>query len=393
MGMKKTSFEKRIKRRVTARSHTFFASSAPGLKQLLKKEFKSLPIPPDSITMAEGGVAFTGPIKVCYLANLYLGTASRITMEIAEFKAENFRTLEKKLSQVEWELYLPKNSPIHVEATTRHSRLYHTAAIEERATRIIQEHLQDNALETELPLPSQRIFIRAIDDRFHISLDTSGDLLHKRGITSLVGAAPLRATLARAILARTGFSGNEPLIDPMCGSGNFTLEAALMAARIPPGFYRRFAFEHFPCFSDAQWRHLKQTAEKGFQKGKSPLIFGFDTAKTLVDDLGDTVTDHPFSSFVSVGQQNFFDLVPTELTGRTGVVVLNPPYGKRLGKKSEITALYREIGTKLAKDFQGWRVGIILPEPDLAKFLPFSTDLHPLFHGGLEIHVATGIIA
>ncbi len=390
--MKKTSFEKRIKRRVTARSHTFFASSAPGLKQLLKKEFESLPIPPDSVTMAEGGITFTGPIKVCYLANLYLGTASRITMEIAEFKAENFRTLEKKLSQVEWELYLPKNGPIQVEATTRHSRLYHTTAIEERATGIIQAHLQDHSQERTEPLPTQRIFIRAKDDRFHISLDTSGDLLHKRGITTLVGAAPLRATLARAILKRTGFSGNEPLVDPMCGSGNFTLEAAMMAANIPPGFYRQFAFEHFPCFSGPQWRHMKKTAEKEFRTGKAPLIFAFDTATKLVDNLGDTVAAHPFSSFVSVGQQNFFDLVPKEFTGRTGVVVLNPPYGKRLGKKSDIEGLYREIGTKLAQDFPGWRVGIILPEPDLANLLPFSTDLHPLFHGGLEIHVATGTI-
>lgn len=391
--MKPTSFEKRIKRRVTARSHTFFASSAPGLKQLLKKEFKRLPIPPDSVTMAEGGVGFTGPIKVCYLANLYLGTASRITMEIAEFKAENFRTLEKKLSQVEWELYLPPNGPIQVEATTRHSRLYHTAAIEERATGIIQRHLQDDTLEKNPPLPTQRIFIRAKDDRFHISLDTSGELLHKRGITAMVGTAPLRATLARAILERTGFSGNEPLIDPMCGSGNFTLEAAMMAAGIPPGFYRRFAFEHFPCFSAPQWRHLKKTAANEFQKGKAPLIFGFDTATKLVEDLGNIVADYPFSSLVSVGQQNFFDLVPGDLTGRTGVVVLNPPYGKRLGKKSDITTQYREIGAKLARDFQGWRVGIILPDPGLTKLLPFSTDLHPLFHGGLEIHVATGIIS
>jgi len=391
--MKPTSFEKRIKRRVTARNHTFFAASAPGLKQILANEFATLPLETESFTIAEGGVVFTGSMKACYLANLYLGTASRINMEIAEFKAENFRTLEKKLALVEWELFLKKESRIHVEATTQHSRLYHTTAIEERATRIIGEHLQKSSPESQETPSSHRILIRVREDRFRISLDTSGDLLHKRGITTMVGAAPLRATLARAILIRSGFSGNEPLIDPMCGSGNFTLEAAMMASRIPPGFYRHFAFENFPCFSQPQWNHIKRTAEKDFLKIEQPLIFACDRAGELMDGLEQTIADHNFSDFVSVGKKEFFDLAPEDFTGRTGIVVLNPPYGKRLGEKSELAETYKEIGAKLSRDFKKWKVAIVLPEPDLAKALPFPTDLHPLFHGGLEIHVATGTIA
>ena len=390
--MKPTPFEKRIKRRVTARKQTFFASTAPGLKQILAAEFATLPLETEHFTMAEGGVVFSGPMKSCYLANLYLGTASRITMEIAEFKAENFRTLEKKLAQVEWELFLKKRGRIHVEATTHHSRLYHTRAIEERAVQIIQDHLDMAAPESPGAPASYRILIRVRDDRFFISLDTSGDLLHKRGITTAVGMAPLRSTLARSILIRTGFSGREPLVDPMCGSGSFVLEGAMMASQIPPGFYRQFAFEQFPCFSQAQWNHLKKTAEKNFRKAEAPLIFGFDQADRLIHGLEQTLVDHGFSGGVKVGRQDFFDLSPEDFTGQAGVVVLNPPYGRRLGEKNETAGFYKQIGDKLARDFKGWRAGILLPEPELARELPFAVELHPLFHGGLEIHVATGKI-
>ena len=395
--MKPTPFEKRIKRRVTARKQTFFASTSPGLKQMLAAEFEVLPLETEHFTIAEGGVVFSGSMKTCCLANLYLGTASRITMEIGQFKAENFRTLEKKMAQIEWELYLKKNSHIHVEAVTRHSRLYHTTAIEERALQIIQNHLDQDDLDTEVSngagtSGSYRILIRVRDDQFNISLDTSGDLLHKRGITSSVGVAPLRSTLARSVLTRCGFTGEEPLIDPMCGSGSFALEGAIMASRVPPGFYRSFAFEDFPCFSLPQWNHLKKTAQANFVEIDSPLIFAFDRAGRLIDDLEQTVADHGFSKFVRVGERDFFDVLPGDLTDRTGVVVLNPPYGKRLGEKGETAQLYRRIGEKLARDFKGWTAGIILPEENLAGELPFHVELHPLFHGGLEIHVATGTI-
>jgi putative N6-adenine-specific DNA methylase len=413
--MKPTPFEKRIKRRVTARKQTFFASTSPGLKQMLAAEFQALPLETEHFTIAEGGVVFSGSMKSCYLANLYLGTASRITMEIGQFKAENFRTLEKKLAQIEWELYLKKNSHIHVEAVTRHSRLYHTTAIEERALQIIQDHLNQDYLnqdhlnqnhldqgniDTEVSNRAQtpgsyRILIRVRDDQFNISLDTSGDLLHKRGITRSVGMAPLRSTLARSVLTRCGFTGKEPLIDPMCGSGSFALEGAIMASRVPPGFYRSFAFEDFPCFSKPQWNHLKKTAQTNFLKIDSPLIFAFDRAGKLINDLEQSVADHGFSKFVKVGERDFFDVLPedlTDITNRTGVVVLNPPYGKRLGEKGETAKLYRRIGEKLARDFKGWTAGIILPEENLAGELPFHVELHPLFHGGLEIHVATGKI-
>lgn len=395
--MKPTPFEKRIKRRVTARKQTFFASTSPGLKQILAAEFGKLPLETEHFTIAEGGVVFSGSMKTCYLANLYLGTASRITMEIGQFKAENFRTLEKKLAQIEWELFIKKKSHVHVEAVTRHSRLYHTKAIEERTLQIIQDYFNQDHLDTGLPdaagTPGNyRILIRVRDDQFSISLDTSGELLHKRGITSSVGVAPLRSTLARSVLVRSGFTGKEPLIDPMCGSGNFALEGAMMASKIPPGFYRSFAFEHFPCFSNPQWNHLKKTAQKNFLKIDQPLIFAFDRADKLIDDLEQTVADHGFSEFVRVGRQDFFDILPGNLTGRTGVVVLNPPYGKRLGEKGETAQLYRRIGEKLTRDFKGWTAGIILPEPELAGELPFHVELHPLFHGGLEIHVATGKI-
>ena len=394
--MKKTALEKRIKRRITAREHTIFAACAPGLKSLCQRELLQRISDPEKVTTIPGGVEFTGSVEECYKANLHLRSPSRITMRIARFKAENFRSLEKRLLEIEWELFLKKGVPFSCDVVARHCRLYHSDAIAQRVENNIIDYFEQLPSETgaiisrRLHDVGQRILIRGEDDRFEISLDSSGDGLHKRGMKKYVGAAPLRENLAFALLDAAGYSPGTPLIDGMCGSGSFSLEAAMITRNIPPGIFRSFAFEQWPCFSEKQWQYLKNKAAKEMVVPIRPSVFASDLDSHCLEALGKTINEFNLSSTIQLSHSDFFDLKPGVLSTIPGVVALNPPYGKRIGDPGTIKALFVRIGEKLASDFKGWTVVIIMPDRLLADSFSFSYKWVPFFHGGLDLYAAIG---
>ncbi len=205
--------------------------------------------------------------------------------------------------------------------------------------------------------PSQTLMIRTENDRFDISLDMSGPPLFKRGIKTRVAAAPLRENLAFAILNAAGFTGQDVLMDPMSGSGTFAIEGAMIQARIPPGFYRRFAFETWPGISPAAFAHARTRLAQQFSNVHA--VFAFDKDPEAMTILSTNLSTHEFLAPVQTAQLDFFDLMPERLTTQKGVIVLNPPYGRRLEHLRDTAAFYREITRKLAADFHGWRVGLI----------------------------------
>ncbi len=388
------SLNKRIKRRINARKHSFFVSCSPGLKRLCHREISLLRHEQDPVSMVKGGIEFNGYVHEGYLANLHLRSPSKILMRISQFKAENFRTLEKRLMDIDWDLYLFAGSTINIAVTSHQSRLYHGGAVRERMLASIQHCLkkpgQNQALEGVGH--SAMLFIRITNDHAELSIDSSGDLLHKRGIKTRIGAAPLRATLAFAVLSACQYTGQEPLMDPMCGSGTFSLEAAMISRNIPPGFFRSFAFEQWPCFSQGRWNFIKKTAQEQFILPEEAEIFASDIDQSQIRDLESTLQTHNLGYGFSAFSQDFFSIRVKTLTSQKGVVVLNPPYGKRLGEKKHLFNFYTEIGMKLKSDFKGWRAGIIIPQRHLISALPFDTTLIPLFHGGLELNAAIACI-
>ncbi len=399
--MKKTALEKRIKRRITAREHVFFVACAPGLQQLCHRELTELMPGREGITMIPGGVEFTGNVEDCYKANLHLRSPSRIVMRMGRIKAENFRTLEKRLMEMEWALFLKKGVPFSCDVVANHCRLYHTDAIAGRVENCIIDYFENLLPEQgavvahRLHDVGQRMLIRGVDDRFEISLDSSGDGLYKRGLKKNVGAAPLRETLAFGLLSAAGYSPGQPLIDGMCGSGTFSLEAAMITHHIPPGMFRSFAFENWPCFSEKQWQYLKKEAAKEAAKEAvsplQPVVFASDLDSGCVGALEKTVKAFNLSSTIKVSQRDFFDLKPHGLTSLPpGVVVLNPPYGKRIGAPESIQALFARIGEKLSSDFKGWTVVILMSDRHLAESFSFPHRWVPVFHGGLDLHAAIG---
>jgi putative N6-adenine-specific DNA methylase len=382
-----SAFEKRVKRRISARVHEFFAVCPPGLKTICTDELTQLHPDIKEIQPLPGGVAFKTKLPIACIANLSLGSPSKILMRIDNFKADNFSTLEKKIKQIDWELFLPGNTQLDIQVTAHKSRLYHSGAIEERCRSIIEPRLFTPGKKSE-----QSLFIRADNDQFELSLDMSGDLLFKRGVKQKVIAAPLRENLAFAILKTAGFTREDVLIDPMCGSGTFSIEAAMIKANIPPGFFRSFAFEHWPGFRQENFNYLKNQLQQAFCPGGGPGIFASDIDDSALSLLRDAIGQHEFLNTIQAEKTDFFDIQPTQFTPKKGVVVLNPPYGKRLGKEMNMTRFFAEIGKKLAADFKGWRVGIIYPEKALGKAMGLPLQPMPFFHGGLDLFAGIGQI-
>ncbi len=390
-----SSFSKRIKRHVIGRIRTYFIASPPGLENLCLKELTSLPLSVQQASVIPGGVEFEGRLDDCYLANLNLRTANRILLRIQAFKASNFNQLEKKLAEIPWELYLSKQSTFKIQVTARHCRLYHTEAIGKRLSESIAAGLSATPVNDgngPSPVLPQQVFVRGIDDRFTVSIDSSGDNLYKRGLKKHTGRAPLRETLAAASLLLAGYSGSEPLVDPMCGAGTYALEAALMVKKIPPGWFREFAFMQWPSYRSKRFGYLKRQAEDHFVRLEKPLIFASDKDPLACRRLEQCAQQFGLSDAVSTINRDFFELDPGDFTDQPGLVTINPPYGRRIGTRQESTELFQAICEKLGKDYKGWKLALIAPHKKMADYVPFKIKIHPFRHGGLKPVLMTGKI-
>jgi len=407
-----SAFEKRIKRRISARPHVFFAVCPPGLGGVCEQEIVQVSQKAEEIFSAHyrisdikgcsGGIEFKTRLKTACLANILMGSATRILMRIASFKAESFRRLEDRINAVDWELYLPRQSLPDIKVTTHKSRLYHSDAIADRIRPILHDRLfsEDAFPHTDIhgkpPSITQTLMVRAENDRFELSLDMSGTPLYKRGIKEKVVKAPLRETLAFAILTRLGLSVNDILVDPMCGSGTFSLEGAMMQSQLPPGIFRSFAFETWPGFEEKSMAHAHNklmSAAVSFMDARSfPPILARDLDGTAIDHLKQTRTRHPAFQRIHPVCDDFFNMMPPAVRDNQGIVVLNPPYGIRLDKNQDITAFYKEIGHKLSGDFKGFRAAIICPGQQEFQALNIGLSSMPIFHGGLDLYTAVGII-
>ncbi|MDT8378218.1 MAG: RNA methyltransferase [Desulfotignum sp.] len=391
--MADSAFARRVKRRVSARIHEFFAVCPPGLRQVCAQELTGLDAGIHNIQSVAGGVAFHSRIMDACLANLWLRAPSRILMRLARFRATRFSILEKKLSDIDWEIFLPAGNDPIIQVTAHTSRLYHSDAIADRCRLVVRAALgtgQRRNNTADPPSVSQTIMIRAENDRFEISLDMSGPPLFKRGIKKQVASAPLRENLAFAILNAAGFTDQDVLMDPMCGSGTFAIEGAMIQARVPPGFHRGFAFETWPGVSPASFAHSRARAAQQFSKVHA--IFAFDVDPKAMHILSANLAGHEFLAPVQASRLDFFDLVPARFSKRKGVLVLNPPYGKRMENHMDTPAFYREITRKLAADFKGWRIGLIYPGKQFRHMNFLNLRPFPFFHGGLYLAAGIGTV-
>lgn len=394
--------EKRVKRHILSRPAYFFASTAPGIEKLCRTELLSLGFPAENLVMETGGVAFLGRVHDGYLANLHLRTANRILMRMAAFSATHFRRLEKQAADLPWELYLPAHAACRINVTSKKSRLFHSGAVTDRLNAAVAERQRSAGIVLASNGPggilAQRIFVRAENDRFVISIDSSGDLLHKRGVKTHAASAPIRETIAAAILMLAGYRPGDPLVDPMCGAGTFSLEAAMIGNCIPAGWYRQFAFMAWPCFRETRWRHIRREAERKIRATDRPFIFASDIDPDACRNLENTLRSHEMSGSVSISERDFFDLKPADFPIPPSwvadtLMIINPPYGRRMALGSSDKKGFAAICRKLAADFKGWKVALIAPEKDLVCLSPPGLTARSFFHGGLRPSLLTGRIA
>jgi putative N6-adenine-specific DNA methylase len=353
-----------------------FLVTVPGLEDVLCAEVRSKGF--NSPRAVPGGVTIKGAWPDVWRANLWVRGAGRVLAKVASFKVSRLTELEAKARQVRWGTVLRPDVPFHVEATCKQSRIFHTGAAAQRIETAIREELGAPVS------PDAPVLVRALidNDICTLSVDTSGDLLHRRGYKEAVGAAPMRETMASLFLRQCGYDGSEPVLDPMCGSGTFVIEAAEIAARLNPGRARSFAFEHLATFDEAAWQRMREVRS---QRMPSARFYGSDRDANAIVMARENAARAGVGDWTDFRQSTISEITPPD--GPPGLVIANPPYGSRIGDKTKLLALYRALGQTLITRFNGWRVGIITSDAKLARAtgLPFLPVTAPIPHGGLRI--------
>ncbi len=356
-------------------SFEIFLVAPPGLEDVLAEEARAAGVA--GVAAGPGGVTFTGDWPEVWRANIELRGATRVLARIAEFRAFHLAQLDKRARKVDWAAVLRPDVPVRVEASTKRSKIYHAGAAAQRIERAIREEL---GAEIRKDAPVQ-IKVRIDDNLVTISVDTSGESLHKRGHKRFTGKAPIRETMAALFLRQAGFTGDEPLVDPMCGSGTFVIEAAEMALGLKPGRDRSFAFEQLATCDAEAVAALKASSPRAIDL----RFLGFDRDAGAIKGAGENAMR------AGVGDVTAFARAPvSELArpdGRPGLVIVNPPYGGRIGDRKLLFALYGTLGQVLRDRFSGWRVGLVTNDGGLAKAtgLPFLSPGPPVAHGGIRV--------
>lgn len=366
-----------------------FLVTSPGFESVLCAEVRAKGF--RDPTPVKGGVTVKGGWPEVWRANLEIRGASRVLARIAEFRALHLAQLDKRARKVAWGEILRPDVPFRVEASCKASRIYHQGAAAQRIERAIRDTLGA----TVSPDAEVCIKARIDDDLCTISVDTSGESLHKRGHKQEVAKAPMRETLASLFLRQCGYEGTEPVVDPMCGSGTFIIEAAEVAAGLNPGRSRHFAFEQLASFDAAAWQHMRETG--GIVKSDSAKpgvrFYGSDHDAGAVRMSLANAARAGVTEMTEFRQQVIEDLVAPD--GPSGLVIVNPPYGMRIGDNKGLHSLYRTLGQTLLARFHGWRVGVVTSDASLAAAtdLPFLPQNGPgagpgsgsVSHGGLRV--------
>jgi putative N6-adenine-specific DNA methylase len=360
-----------------------FLAAVPGLEEVLCAELRGKGF--KQPRAVPGGVSTRGGWPEVWRANLWVRGAGRVLARLDSFRVVHLAQLDARARRVAWGEVLRADVPFRVEASCAGSRIYHSGAAAQRITTAIRETLG-------APEGEGGILVRARieNDICTLSVDTSGEPLHKRGYKEAVNAAPMRETMAALFLQACGYSGAEPVLDPMCGSGTFVIEAAEIAARLNPGRARHFAFEQLATFDAAAWQRMREVRS---QRVPAAQCYGSDRDAGAVAMSRANAARAGVEAHVEFRQAAISEVVPP--AGPPGLVILNPPYGTRLGDKAALLPLYRALGQTLASRFAGWRVGLVASEPRLAHAtgLPFLPTGAPVPHGGLRVSLfRTGVL-
>ncbi len=369
----------------------FFATCPKGIEALLADELRALGA--EAIKETRAGVAFEGTLATAYRACLWSRLASRVLLTLARFPAASAEALYAGVQQVRWGEHLDAHGTLAVDFSGTGSGITHSRFGALKVKDAIVDQLRDEAgarpsVDTERP--DVRINVYLYRDEAVLSLDLSGESLHRRGYRSEAVEAPLKENLAAAILLRANWPAianqGGAFIDLMCGSGTLPIEAALIAGDIAPGLTRDYyGFLRWKQHDAALWAELLAEAQARREAGlaKLPPIRGYDHEARAVRYARENVAGAGLSEYIVIARRELSACVPEEAP--RGLIVVNPPYGERIGEASELPALYAELGAQLKKNFPGWRAAVFTGNPELGKHMGLRANrYHTLFNGAIE---------
>ena len=364
-----------------------FAACAPGLEPFVAQELSRLKMP--AVRAVPGGVEFRASQRELYRANLHLHAADRVLVRFAHFTATTFADLRNKAGHLPWEGYMQPGQPVALRTTCHKSKLYHSDAVAERVAAAVADRLGRPSPRTaanagDAPPVSPLILVRLDHDRCVISLDSSGDPLHRRGYRLATAKAPLRETLAAGILLASGWNKTSPLVDPFCGSGTIAIEAALLARNLAPGRARRFAFMDWPSYDANLWQSALEEAEAHVAHDVPPILAS-DRDAGAVTSARDNAERAGVLEDIVFSRRAVSAIEPP---GEHGWVVTNPPYGVRVRGGKDMRNLYAQFGHVLRAKCAGWRVAMLTGQLPLQRQvgLRFERGI-ALSNGGLRVRL------
>lgn len=364
-------------------SESFFSPCPRGLEPMLAEELATLGAA--AIEPTHGGVGFAGDWRVCYRANLESRLATRVMWRLAQGRYQSEEDIYRLAYGVTWAKWFTADDTIRIYVTAKQSPLKSLEFVTLRIKDAVCDHFRTvtgKRPSVDTANPAVRIHAFLTRDRVTLYLDTSGEPLYKRGFKPAAVEAPLKENLAAGILRLSGWQPDEVLLDPMCGSGTFLIEAAQIALDIAPGLGRDFAFERFRHLDRAAWASVKQAAEARRQPPRRLKIYGSDIVGEQVRRTRVNLQSAGLGACVNLDRADFLQLEPP---AGEGVLVTNPPYGVRIGEAEELAALYPQFGDALKRRWSGWRCYFLSGDTALPKLIGLKASKRtPLFNGALE---------
>ena len=352
-----------------------------GLEEVLADELKELG--GKDIQVLKRAVSCSGNQELLYKANLWLRCGLRILVPIASFEVRDENDLYHQLRGINWLKHLHLHQTFAIDANSQSSRFRHNHFLALKTKDAIADWFRDQKGRRPSVNPKQPDirFHLHIDNRHQASLmlDSSGDGLHRRGYRTTGGAAPLNEVLAAGMMRLTKWQGDTPFVDFMCGSGTLLIEAAMIAAQIPPGIHRNFSFENWQDFDAGLWKKIKAEARQQKRPPQQPILGG-DNHFKAVRICENNISAARLDPYIRVKRAAFHQFLPPE---GPGILISNPPYDLRL-ETQDINQFYREIGDKLKQDFAGYEAWLISGNMDAIK----SVGLRP----SRKLHLMNGQI-
>ena len=354
-----------------------FIVCIPGLEHELFSEIKKNSFKQTKLMV--GGISLFGDWRDVWRANFYLRGATKVLVRFASFRATHLAQLDKLSHKLNWEKLLQYKKSFRVETVCRKSKIYHSGAASQRISKAISDAIDAK----EDPSSGILIKTRILSDICTISLDSSGEGLHKRGYKIATGKAPIRETLAALFLQKMKFDGSQVVYDPMCGSGTIVIEAAKIALGLPAGRNRTFAFMELPSFQNDEYEKLTKIKHKKVNL----KFYGSDRDKGAIQNSIKNSKKANVETICQFETSSISGAIPP--TQEPGIVLVNPPYGKRVGNRKNLFALYRSLGQTLSEKFVDWQVGIITNDPGLAKAtgLKFLDISNAVDNGGIKVQL------